>query len=116
MTVEAALGVASLVMALLLVLAAMSAVLVQLRCVDAASEAARLAARDDPDAARRAGTALLPGGAEVVLEIRDEVVVARVRAPLLGSALPGLRVGAEATAAREPGATVVEGPAPGDPP
>jgi uncharacterized iron-regulated membrane protein len=114
-TIEAAIGVAALVGVLLLVLAGMAAVLVQVRCVDAAGEAARLAARDDVAGARRTA-ALLPGDAEVAVEVRDEVVVVRVRAPPLGSALPGLRVGAEATAAREGGVAAVAAPEAGDPP
>lgn len=115
-TIEAAIGVAALVGVLLLVLAGMAAVLVQVRCVDAAGEAARLAARDDVVAARRAAAALLPDGAEVAVEVRDDVVVVRVRVPPLGSALPGLRVGADATAAREGGAAAVAGPESGEPP
>ncbi|MDD7920861.1 TadE family type IV pilus minor pilin [Actinomycetospora callitridis] len=118
-TVEAAFAVGSLVVVLAVVLAAMGAVVLQLRCVDAATEAARLGARGDPDAARRAAARLLPDGAEVVLETRGDDVVARVRAAPLGSALPALRVGAEAVAAREPSPVApVEGPdpLPGEPP
>lgn len=80
----------------------MSAVVLQLRCVDAATEASRLAARGDLDGARSAAAALLPVGTEVAVEVRGEDVVARVRAAPLGSALPGLRVVAESRAAREP--------------
>jgi hypothetical protein len=101
-TVEAAFAIGTLVAVLLVVLAAMSAMVLQLRCVDAATEAARLAARGDLERAKVAGTALVPAGAEVVVEVRGEDVVARVRAAPLGSALPGIRVGAESRAAREP--------------
>lgn len=95
------------------VLAAMGAVVLQLRCVDAATEAARLAARGDADGARRAAERLLPGGAEVAVDVRGDDVVARVRAVPLGSALPGVRVGAEATASREPAPVApAEGPDP----
>ncbi|PVZ09385.1 hypothetical protein C8D89_10641 [Actinomycetospora cinnamomea] len=95
------------------VLAAMGAMVLQLRCVDAATEAARLAARGDPEGARRAAARLLPGGAEVSVEVRGDDVVARVRAPPLGSALPAVRVAAEATASREPASVAaVEGPDP----
>ena len=102
MTVEAAIAVGTLVAVLLVVLAAMAAVVLQLRCVDAATEAARLAARGDLEGARAAAAALVPAGAEVVVEGRGEDVIARVRAAPLGSALPGVRVGAESRAAREP--------------
>jgi hypothetical protein len=107
------------VVVLAVVLAAMGAAVLQLRCVDAATEAARLGARGDPDAARRAAARLLSDGAEVVLETRGDDVVARVRVAPLGSALPALRVGAEAVAAREPSPVApVEGPdpLPGEPP
>jgi hypothetical protein len=107
------------VVVLAVVLAAMGAVVLQLRCVDAATEATRLGARGDPDAARRAAARLLPDGAEVVLETRGDDVIARVRAAPLGSALPALRVGTEAVAAREPSPVApVEGPdpLPGEPP
>ena len=94
-------------------LAATAAVVVQLRCVDAATEAARLAARDDLEGARRAAARLVPGGAEVVIEVRGDDVVARVRAAPLGSALPGIRVSAQALAAREPAPVApVQGPDP----
>jgi Flp pilus assembly protein TadG len=46
-TVEAAIAIAALVVVLVLCLAGVSAVLMQVRCVDAAREAARLAARGD---------------------------------------------------------------------
>lgn len=119
MTVEAAFAVGTLVVVLGVVLAAMGAVVLQLRCVDAATEAVRFAARGDTDGGRRAAEKLLPGGAEVTLDARGDDVVARVRAVPLGAALPGLRVGAEATAAREPSSVApAEGPdaLPGEPP
>ncbi|MGH3563546.1 MAG: TadE family type IV pilus minor pilin, partial [Mycobacterium sp.] len=54
---EAALGLAALVAVLVLCLAGVTAVSMQVRCVDAAREAARLAARGDErlavDTARR---------------------------------------------------------------
>lgn len=109
-TVEAAVATATLVAVLGLVLAAMAAMLLQLRCVDAAAEAARLGARGDLDAARRAAARLVPAGSVVVVESRDEEVEARVDAAPLGSALPALRVGGRAIAAREPDVV-----APGEP-
>ncbi|MEJ2886460.1 TadE family type IV pilus minor pilin [Actinomycetospora aeridis] len=113
MTVEAAFAVGTLVVVLAVVLAAMGAVVLQLRCVDAAIEAARLGARGDVDGARRAAERLLPAGAEVGVEVRGDDVVVHVRAAPLGSALPGLRVGAEALAAREPSPVApAEGPDP----
>ena len=109
-TVEAAVALGSLAAVLVIVLAATAAMVTQIRCVDAAAEAARLASRGDDDGARRAAARLLPAGTEVAVEAAGDDVRVRVRAPPLGSALPGLRIGAESVAAREPD---VAGPAPG---
>ena len=104
---------------LLLVLAAAVAALVvvgdQLRCVDAAREAARAAARGDPPAAVTAiGIRGAPRGARVgVTDSRDDLVVSvsAVVAPL--GPLPfSVTVSARAVALREP---VVEG-VPHEPP
>jgi membrane peptidoglycan carboxypeptidase len=95
--VEAALAVASLVAVLVLCLAGLTAVATHVRCVDAAREAARLAARGD-DATGvldRAGTA----GARLEVRTEADRVVARVTStsPLL----PGIVISAEAVAAVE---------------
>ena len=73
----------------------------QVRCVDAAREAARLAARGDDGSASGAAQGIAPDGAAVRLRRDGEFVVARVTAksPLL----PGITVAAEAIAAAEPG-------------
>ena len=88
-------------MVLVLCLGGLTAVGMQVRCVDSAREAARLAARGDEgaasDAARRGG----PAGAVLHLRRDGAFVVARVsaRSPLL----PGLSIAAESVAAVEPG-------------
>jgi hypothetical protein len=73
----------------------------QVRCVDAAREAARLAARGDDGSASVAAQGIAPDGAAVQLRRDGAFVVARVRAtsPLL----PGITIAAEAVAAAEPG-------------
>jgi hypothetical protein len=79
------------VVVLVLCIAGVTAVSMQVRCIDAAREAARLGARgDDPSAAQRVG----PRGAVVALRRDGDFVVARVSAdaPLL----PGVRIAAEA--------------------
>ena len=114
-SVEAAIATGSLVAVLALILAAMSALVLDLRCVDAAGEAARLASRDDVDAARRTAARLVPAGAEIVVETHGEDVTVRVAVAPLGSALPGLRVSAGATAAREADAVATAGPDPATP-
>lgn len=109
-TVEAAIAIGSLVAVLAVVLAAVGAVVAEIRCVDAAGEAARRASRDDV-AGAEALARTLPSGAEVRVEPEGDLVHVVVRVPPLGGALPGLRLSAEATAAREP---AVAAPA-GDP-
>ncbi|WP_275450211.1 TadE family type IV pilus minor pilin, partial [Mycobacterium avium] len=61
-TVEAALGIASLVVVLVACLAGVTAVAMQVRCVDAAREAARLAARGDERSATAAAGGRRPPG------------------------------------------------------
>lgn len=100
-TVEAAFAVASLAVVLVLGVGGLTAVGMQVRCVDSSREAARLASRGDnaaaSDAARRAG----PAGAVLQLRRDGAFVVARVsaRSPLF----PGLTIAAESVAAVEPG-------------
>lgn len=94
---------------LLLVLAASVAAVVvvgdQLRCVDAAREAARAAARGDPPAAVAAiGSRAAPDGAHVsVSSSRDDVVVSVSAAVAPLGPLPfRVTVSARAVALREP--------------
>jgi hypothetical protein len=73
----------------------------QVRCIDAAREAARLAARGADGSASVAAQRIAPEGAAVQLRRDGELVVATVtaRSPLL----PGITIAAEAIAAAEPG-------------
>jgi hypothetical protein len=73
----------------------------QVRCVDSAREAARLAARGDDAAAATAAQRIAPDGAAVQLRRDGEFVVARVTAK--SRLLPGITMAAEAVAATEPG-------------
>ncbi len=97
---EAALAVASLVAVLVLCVAGLTAVATQLRCLDAAREAARLAARGDTAAITGARN-FAPGGAAVEIRRDGSYVVARVsgRSPVL----PGVVIVGEAVSAVEPG-------------
>jgi hypothetical protein len=93
--VEAALGVATLVAVLVLCLAGLTAVSMQVRCIDAAREAARLAARGDERSAVAIARAIGPGGAAVQLRRDGDFVVATVTAhsnllPTLGIAATGV--------------------------
>jgi hypothetical protein len=76
--VEAAFGVATLVAVLMLCLAGITAVAMQVRCIDAAREAARLAARGDERSAVAAARGVAPGGAAVQLRRDGAFVVATV--------------------------------------
>ncbi|MVU79496.1 pilus assembly protein TadE [Nocardia sp. ET3-3] len=99
-TVEAAIALAALVAVLVLGLGALLAVSAQVRCVDAAREAARLAARGDRAAAVPAARRVAPPGARVELRSEGDLIVAEVSAR--AQLLP-LTLHAAAVAAREPG-------------
>lgn len=83
---------------LVVCLAGLNAVVLQIRCVDAAREAARLAARGDDGvaAARRVG----PAGAVVSVRREGEFLVARISTQSV--LLPGITIAAEAVSAAEP--------------
>jgi hypothetical protein len=102
-TVEAALALCSLVTVLALALAAVSAVAAQLRCVDAAREAARLTARGEQDRAEQLAHRIAPRGATVVVTVHGDEISARVAANPVPGLLPGIKVAAEAAALMEPG-------------
>lgn len=97
---EAALAVAALVTVLVLCLAGMAAMSMQVRCVDAAREAARLAARGDERSAVDAARRIAPAGAAVQLRRDGAFVVATVT--VRSGLLPGLAIAAKAVSAAEP--------------
>jgi hypothetical protein len=99
--VEAAFAIAAVVTVLVLCAAGLSAVAMQVRCLDAAREAARLAARGDDRSAAEVARRIAPARAGLEVRRDGELVVARVSAgsPLL----PGITVAAEAVSAAEPG-------------
>lgn len=100
MTVEAAIALAAVVATAVLCIGAMLAVVTEVRCVDAAREAARLAARGDRGVAEAAARRVAPEGAGILLRYEGGRVIAVVTSdtPLL----PVLRLRAEAVAATEP--------------
>jgi hypothetical protein len=85
---------------LIVCVSGLTAVSMQVRCIDAAREAARLAARGD-ESASVAAQRIAPEGSVVRLQRDGDVVVATVtaRSPVL----PGINIAAEAVAAAEPG-------------
>lgn len=83
---------------LLLCVGGLTAVVMQVRCIDAAREAARLVARGDGAAAARS---LAPGGAALELRRDGGYIIARVTDR--SAVLPGILIVGEAVAAAEPG-------------
>ncbi len=105
-TAELAVALPALVAVLLLALAGVTAATAQLRCVDAAREGARAAARgESPSVARAAALREAPRGSVVTVRVGGGLVTVTVRgqAGAVGS-LPGLPVSGRAVAAQEPGA------------
>jgi Flp pilus assembly protein TadG len=107
-TAEAAAVLPVLVAVTLLMVWLVSVATAQVRVVDAAREAARQAARGEPDAvAVRSGAEVAPAGATIsVTRSADHVrvtAVAEVQGPgAVFAYLPGLTVQAETVAVREP--------------
>ena len=99
-TAEAAVALPALVVVVGLAVGAVVTVDGQLRCVDAARAAARVAARGDSDgAARRAGEQVAPRGALVGVRHGSGTVTTTVSVTLRASRwLPGVPLHAEATA------------------
>ena len=100
-TVEAALGIASLVVVVAIAAAGAAAALTQITVVDAAREAARVAAMSGPGEGAAAGRAAAPPGARVSVEGGGQLVTAVVVAPARG--LPGVQLTGRAVARAEPG-------------
>lgn len=101
-SVEAALALCSLVVVLALALGGVAAVSAQLRCVDAAREAARLTARGEQDRAGEVAARIAPRDARVEVQVRGDEVLVEVSAAPAGALLPGLDVRARAIAVLEP--------------
>lgn len=107
-TAETALALPVLMVVLAMAVWVLAAVGAQLRCVDAASGAARAAARgESPAAVASLGRSLAPGGAQVRVEQRGEqvhvTVSARVQPFAVLSVLPALEVSGRSVALVEPG-------------
>jgi hypothetical protein len=101
-TAELAVTLPALALLVVLSLYAVGAVTAQLRCVDAAGVAARLAGRGEGAAlVEREAMLAAPGDASVRVTRAGGMVTARVAAivdiPVLGGLLPGIRVHAAAT-------------------
>ena len=106
-SVEAAFVMCALVAVLAIALGGVWAVVAQVRCVDAAREAARLVARGESGRADEVARRLAPDGASVAVRIAGDEVTVQVSAEPAGGGLAGLTVRAEAMAILEPGVTGV---------
>jgi hypothetical protein len=94
------LAIAALVVVLVLCLAGVAAVSMQVRCVDAAREAARLAARGDDRSAVDAARRIAPPAARIQVHREGDFLVATVVAH--SKLLPTLDIAAKAVSAAEP--------------
>lgn len=94
-------GDRTLVLVLVLCLAGVTAVSMQVRCIDAAREAARLAARGDVRSATDVARSIAPRAALVQVHRDGEFVVATVTAH--SNLLPTLDIAARAISVAEPG-------------
>lgn len=86
----------------MLCVAGLTAMSMQVRSIDAAREAARLAARGDSGAATQTARAIAPADAGVDIRRDGELVVATVTSRSI--VLPGIVIRASAVAAAEPAA------------
>lgn len=102
-TVEAAIALSALIVMFGVVLAGVMTTTDQLRCTDAAREAARLVARGERSRAADAVRTIAPHGATYGIQVDGRSVVVTVRADPVGGLLPGIAVNAEAHAELEPG-------------
>ena len=82
-------------------LAGLTAMSMQVRCIDAAREAARLAARGDDDDALQAHQSIAPYQAKLDIRKEDGLVFATVTAHSI--LLPGIAIRAESVSAIESG-------------
>jgi len=94
------LGIAALVVVLVLCVAGLVAISMQVRCIDAAREAARLAARGDERTAVDAARRIAPAGARVQVRRDGDFLVATVVAR--SKLLPALDIAGRAVSAAEP--------------
>ncbi|WP_091320713.1 TadE family type IV pilus minor pilin [Amycolatopsis tolypomycina] len=109
MTVEAALGLMVLTAVMVLLLAALTVLTIQLRCTDAAREAARLLARGQAAEAAAAVHEIGPPGATLTVEHTEDRIRATVAAhPAAAGLLPEIHLDATAYAVAEPNPEVAD--------
>jgi hypothetical protein len=101
-TIEAAVALCAFVTVLAMVLAGVSMVLDQIRCTDAAREAARLVARGEQHRAADAVRQIAPPGATLSVTTNGDAITVFVQDPAADGLLPGVHIHAEAYAIAEP--------------
>jgi Flp pilus assembly protein TadG len=101
-TVEAGIALAAFTTVLALALGAVSAAIDQLRCTDAAREAARLAARGETERAESVARRIAPEDAVVEIRTTGEEVHVSISAEPVAGWIPGLELHADAYAISEP--------------
>lgn len=104
-TVEAALGICSVAAVFALVLGGLGVLVGQLRCTDAAIEAARLVARGERERAPEVLARIAPPGAALAVDVRGDQISTSVTAQPFGRLLSGNWLHGRAFAFREPDAT-----------
>jgi Flp pilus assembly protein TadG len=102
-SVEAAFAICALVAVLAMAVGGISMVVAQVRCIDAAREAARLVARGEQVRAAEVVRQVAPSDARVSIQIAGDEVTVEVSTEPVGGLLPALTVRAEALAILEPG-------------
>lgn len=102
-TAELAVGILSAMVVMIMLAWGLFLVVVQVRCIDAAAEIARQAARDDHEAVDQA-RAKAPAGSRIKIKTAGDVVQVEVRtkAKPLRKGLPAIELNARAEAVREP--------------
>jgi Flp pilus assembly protein TadG len=108
-TVEAAIALGAFVFVVLAGIAGVVTVLEQVRCVDAAREAARVIARGQQDQAGSVVDRVAPPAATFSVAPDGDAFTVSVRARAAGGLLPGITVGGQAYAVREPGVAAAAG-------
>jgi len=109
-TVEAALGLAGLTVVTVLLVARLTVLTSQLRCTDAAREAARLLARGQPREAAAAVHEIAPPGANLAVEHIGDTITVEITAHPAAGFLPAIHLNARAYAVAEPGTEAPDAP------
>lgn len=108
-TVEAAIALSALTLVFALVLAGTASVTGQLRCADAAREAARLIARGQPQLAEEAVVRIAPQGAQLNVDTEGENVTVEFGVEAVAGLLPGVHLVAVVHTVLEPGVSDANG-------